>query len=138
MKRKLQRGFTLIELLVVIAIIGILAAVVLTSLSTARSKGTDAANKTSLNGIRAQAEIVFDNDGNYDAVCEDTTVARAVSETGATCTDGSDNSGLWAVSVDMVGTDVASNYCIDSTGLALVSASTTASTEAADGACDGN
>jgi type IV pilus assembly protein PilA len=59
------RGFTLIELLVVIAIIGVLSSVVLASLNTARNKGTDAAIKSQMAAIRPQAEIVYDNGGNY-------------------------------------------------------------------------
>ena len=62
---KRNKGFTLIELLVVIAIIGILSAVVLASLNTARAKGSDAAIKSQLASMRPQAEIIYDNLGNY-------------------------------------------------------------------------
>ena len=59
-----SRGFTLIELLVVIAIIGILSAVVLASLSSARSKGSDAAIQSDLSTVQTQAEIYYSNNGN--------------------------------------------------------------------------
>jgi prepilin-type N-terminal cleavage/methylation domain-containing protein len=64
-----QKGFTLIELLVVIAIIGILSAVVLAALSTARTKGNDAAIKSDLETIRTQAGVFYDSHSNdYNAI----------------------------------------------------------------------
>ncbi len=63
-KSDVRRGFTLIELLVVIAIIGILSSVVLASLNTARSKGTDAKIQSEIRSIQVNAEIFYDNAGN--------------------------------------------------------------------------
>lgn len=114
-KQTLKRGFTLIELLVVIAIIGILASVVLASLNSARDKGTDAANKSNLNNIRAQAEIVYDDDGDYAAVCADGKVSEAITAAGATCNDDVD---AWAASVQLESTASTTYYCVDSTGTA--------------------
>ena len=64
MYKNRSQGFTLIELLVVIAIIGILSAVVLASLNTARSKGNDAAIQSNLSTVQTQAEIYFSGAGN--------------------------------------------------------------------------
>ncbi len=79
MSKRFTRGFTLIELLVVIAIIGILSSVVLASLNTARGKGADAAVKSDLNNMRAQAELSYDTSGNtYASVCVDPSVVKAM------------------------------------------------------------
>jgi prepilin-type N-terminal cleavage/methylation domain-containing protein len=86
--KKLNKGFTLIELLVVIAIIGILSSVVLASLNTARAKGADAAIKSGLSNMRAQAELDYDNSGCYSATAGDCTFsASAVAACAAGATE---------------------------------------------------
>ena len=68
---KLNKGFTLIELLVVIAIIGILSAVVLASLNTARNNGNDASVKANLDTVKTQSAIFFPDNGNSYGIFDD-------------------------------------------------------------------
>ena len=64
--RKTLRGFTLIELLVVIAIIGLLASIVLVSLSTARKKARDSRRVGDLRQVQLALELYADdNSGSY-------------------------------------------------------------------------
>ncbi len=130
MKMNFKKGFTLIELLVVVAIIGILASVVLASLNTARAKGADAAVKANLSGIRAQAEILYDNTSNYTTVCTDATVVSALNAastagagntTSDVCNSTPTTGAAWAASAPL---KTAGFWCVDSLGASRAIAAT--------------
>ena len=135
------RGFTLIELLVVIAIIGVLASVVMTSLSAARGKGEDAAVRSNLNAAREQAVLFHDtNLQSFEGVCDDTAatdgmktiygaVLQAVFATGGTgvgtgpttLTNGTCNDDVaqWAAEAAL---RTGGYFCVDNLGTATTSA----------------
>jgi prepilin-type N-terminal cleavage/methylation domain-containing protein len=132
-----KRGFTLIELLVVIAIIGILSAVVLASLTTARNKGNDAAIQSDLHAIQTQAIIFSATTNSYGptstTVCNvagslftDPTILKAITAaeiangggtTGVVCNN---TAGAFAISSSLVNGIAGKGFwCVDSTGAAM-------------------
>jgi prepilin-type N-terminal cleavage/methylation domain-containing protein len=65
-KERSEGGFTLIELLVVIAIIGLLSAIVLAALNTARTQGRDARRASDMHSVVNALQMYYlDNNARY-------------------------------------------------------------------------
>ncbi|MFZ3043505.1 MAG: type II secretion system protein [Minisyncoccia bacterium] len=159
--KNLKRGFTLIELLVVIAIIGVLSAVVLASLNSARSKGNDAGVKANLDTVGTQAALYVSNNNSYGtfdsgtagvaaacptsgtgSVFNDETVANAIASALTDSSGGTatclaiDNAYAVAVSRPAdVATTTTTYWCVDSSG-EHCGVNSNALTDASCGACD--
>ncbi|MEK7228165.1 MAG: type II secretion system protein [Patescibacteria group bacterium] len=126
-KNIFEKGFTLIELLVVIAVIALLASVVVSSLSGARSKASDKAVMSDLNNIRIQANLYYVNNSNSYAPTVTNSCASGMYNTDATIlnaiTHASTNSTavtcntlsstVFAVASKLKGSGY--YYCVDST-----------------------
>ncbi len=61
----MKRGFTLIELLVVIAIIGILASIIMVSLSSAKAKSRDGRRVADIKSIQLALSLYYNDNGMY-------------------------------------------------------------------------
>jgi prepilin-type N-terminal cleavage/methylation domain-containing protein len=128
MNKKFNKGFTLIELLVVIAIIGILSAVVLTNLNSARDKAKVASVKTMMAQLKRSAEVYYyDNANSYNGFCGNTSYdsgglrilsAIATSSPAAANISGvrvdAPNNGPWVTCIDNA-TDWGAQVRLDST-----------------------
>lgn len=152
--KKQTQGFTLIELLVVITLIGILAAIVMVALTSAKNNSENTSIQANINKLQTQAELYYSNNNNYGAntvayssVCPTTEIASTtagvmgvsgagllafttaiVKQAGSenTLCTVSANGATWAVAARFKG-DTTKVTCADSTGRSVISVTTLAS-----------
>lgn len=139
-----SKGFTILELLVVVAIVGLLTAIFIGYLNSARNKGGDAGVKANLRNAIPQAEIIYGtrtaNKDSYTNVCTngvisgETTItgigafilaaakangysSYAINAIGTTSTATCNNSAsAWAAEVPLKSAGANQMWCVDSLG----------------------
>jgi prepilin-type N-terminal cleavage/methylation domain-containing protein len=144
-----KKGFTLIELLVVIAIIGMLSALAVVSLNTARDKAKDAQIQSDLSQFRTYMTVEYpDGDFTGIAVGSDDTASQVSQTTPPLTHPGTGAAALgnyviasngtntaWIATGQLIASPTDSTFCVDSDGNAVTILNTAVAAALAAFAC---